>query len=76
MMNWDSNKNKLVHNKEYLVCLDIKNETYSLQNYFKHADGDIIFKGEGFYWFDENEDVFKYSHTQPQFWVDIVSPAK
>ncbi|MBN3352132.1 hypothetical protein EXM90_12190 [Clostridium botulinum] len=73
-MKWDNIKNKLIHEKEYLVCLDIKNETYSLQNYFKYADGDIIFEKEGFYYFDVNEDVFKYSYRQPKFWMAITNP--
>ena len=73
-MNWSNDKNKLEHNKEYLVCLDEENETYSLQYYYKYDDGDIIFKQEGFYWFDTNEDIFKYSRIQPKFWLTITKP--
>lgn len=73
-MNWRNDKNKLEHNKEYLVCLDVENETYSLQYYYKYDDGDIIFKQEGFYWFDTNEDIFKYSRIQPKFWLTITKP--
>jgi len=73
-MNWFSDKNNLEHNKEYLLCLDVDNEIYSLQHYFKKEEGDIVFKQEGFYWFDSSEDVFKYSRIQPTFWVDIIKP--
>jgi hypothetical protein len=73
-MKWSNNKKILIHNKEYFVCLDIENETYSLQYYFNHDDGDIIFKGEGFYFFDSNNDIFKYSRTQPVYWLDIIRP--
>ncbi|NFQ51514.1 hypothetical protein FDG49_18860 [Clostridium botulinum] len=73
-MEWCNDKNKSVNGKEYLVCLDLKNETYSLQYYFNCDCGDIVFKKEGFYFFDTSEDIFKYSRVQPKFWMNIIKP--
>lgn len=72
-MEWNNDNSKLKHDTWYLIWWE-RGESYGLQVYFKYDIGDTIFCREGFYWFDGIDDLWKFSRTQPKYFMEIERP--
>lgn len=75
-MEWSNDKNKLIHDKQYVVWSgeSINLDSYGLSVYMKHGDEDTIFEGMGFYSFDNVKDVWRRRVSQPNYFLEIVKP--